>query len=154
MKPCIKFTVIFVLLMLSVSMRGAALNLMSVCEKHCFEACNSTSEVSGHSSSKAAVLSNTDSYIADDENGIHSLSFSDIEMGFKPLSETYSFQNSQRMRRAVELSDFFKGLVRGLCLRENLLVLDKSRSCHLDRSLYIAQSGCEYYVFTLRRILI
>lgn len=153
MKCSVKFIVLFVLLMLSFSMRGEAVNFVALCDKHSFELSNSTSE-SIESSSDASVLnSTTNSYAAYDKGGI-SFSFSDVELGFKSVTETYSFSNSQRMRRAVELSIFFKGLVRGLCLRENLLVLDKSKSYRSDKDLHTAQSSTEYYVFALRRILI
>lgn len=152
MKSSVKFIVMFVLLMLSFSMRAEAVNFTASCDKHCSDVSDSAAEALG-TSSETSVLSKNHSDRSYDKNGIQLLSFSDVELGFKPVSETYSF-NSQRLRRAVELSGFFKGLLRGFCLREDLLVLDKCKSYHSDKDLYTAQSGCAYYVFALRRILI
>lgn len=156
MKYSVKFIVMFVLLMLSFSMRGEAMNFQVLCDKHSADISYSTTEglnSFAETTVETSNLSNAHSDGAYDKNGMQLWSFSDVELGFKSVSETYSF-NSQRMRRAVELSGFFKGLLRGLCLREDLLVLDKCKSYHSDEDLYTAQSGCAYYVFALRRILI
>lgn len=153
MKLSVKFLVIFALLMLSFGIGGdVSTDFMAMCDNHHTDVCNNAGEALD-SSSDAPVLSSIDG----DEfrgSGWKSFALSDVEMGFKPVSETYSFHHNHRMRRAVEFIDFFKGLVHGLCLRENLLVLDKSKSYHSDEDPYTAQSGCEYYVFALRRILI
>lgn len=153
MKLSVKFLVIFALLMLSFSMGGDVTNnFMAMCDHHHTDVCNSAGEAL-ESSSEAPVLSSIDS----DKfqcNGWQSFSLSDVEMGFKPVSEAHSFHHNHRMRRIVEFVDYFKGLAYGLCLRENLLVLDKSKSYHSDEDPHTAQSGCEYYVFALRRILI
>lgn len=143
----------FALLMLSFSMRGESLNIMALSDKDCSTVCNSTSEAFESSeSSEASVFNNSNkSY---DANGIHLLSFSDVELGFKPVTETYSFFNSQRMRRAIEISDYFKNLTHGMCLRENLLVINKNRSYQFVKALHSSQSSCDYYIFALRRILI
>lgn len=152
MKLSVKFLVIFALLMLSFSTGGDVTNhFMAMCENHT-DVCNNAGEAL-ESSSDAPILSSVDGDKFQG-NGWQSFSLSDVEMGFKPVSETYSFHHNHRMRRTVEFVDFFKGLVYGLCLRENLLVLDKSKSYHSDEDPYTAQSGCEYYVFALRRILI
>ena len=86
-------------------------------------------------------------------NELHSL-ISDFELGAKPLSESYSSFQSLRIRRMAELSVSLRDVVLKLCLRENLLVLDKSRSLRFDRELYNFQSTSDYYVFELRHILI
>lgn len=146
----------FVLLMLSFSMRGEALIIETLCDKHDEDISYSTTEVldsSSETTAEISILSNTCGNKTYGKSGMQLFSFSDVELGFRSVSEIYSF-NSQRMRRAVELSGFFKGLLRGLCLREDLLVLDKCKSYRSDEDPYTAQSGCAYYVFALRRILI
>lgn len=82
------------------------------------------------------------------------LSVSDVELGFKPVSETYS-SNNLRLRRILEDSDLFKDTMRKWCLvRENLLVLDQSKSYYSDKDPHYASISCHYYIFALRRILI
>lgn len=143
MNASVKFILIFVLLILSFSIGGSALNST--------EELSSTSQVSA-SSSDTGVYALLDGDIAY-HNKLQALSVSDIELGTKLMSETYSFFN-QRLRRAVEVSDFLKDIIRKLCIRENLLVLDRSKSYHSDKDSCYARFSCEYYIFALRRILI
>lgn len=151
MKLAVKITVMFVLLMLSFSIRGEAVNFMVLSDKDYSTVCYSTSEA--FETSETPVL-DSGSNKAYDADRIHLSSFSDIELGFKPVTETYSFFNSQRMRRAIEISDFFKNLAHALCLRENLLVINKNMSYQFGKALHSSQSSCDYYIFALRRILI
>ncbi|EXZ08321.1 hypothetical protein M114_4048 [Bacteroides fragilis str. 3986 N(B)22] len=45
--------------------------------------------------------------------------------------------------------------MRKWCLvRENLLVLDQSKSYYSDKDPHYASISCHYYIFALRRILI
>ncbi|WP_455585750.1 hypothetical protein [Bacteroides sp.] len=144
MKASVKFILTFVLLMLSFSMNSSALN--------CTDAGTCTCQISESSSSTC-----TSSYVDGEityHNKLQTLSISDIELGAKPISESYSFSHNQRLRRVIEVSDFMKNIMQKLCLRENLLVLDKSKSFHSDKDPIDAQSSCEYYIFALRRILI
>lgn len=87
-------------------------------------------------------------------NRLQAFSISDVEMGVKPLTETFSSSSSQRLRRVVEVSDFMKDIVHKLCLRDNLLILDRSKFFYSDKDPGSFQIGCEYYIFALRHILI
>lgn len=151
MKTSVKFILFISLLLLSCSTGIDMKNLAEVPDKHLPEACTSF-EISESTHSDALVLNG----ISDESyrNRMHALSLSDVELGFKLCSENYSFQNNLRNRRVIEPSDLFKNLLYGLCLRDNLLVLDKSKNYRSDKKSYIAHTGCKYYVFALRRILI
>lgn len=118
-----------------------------------FGVCNHIYAIFDSSADSPALSCISGDTVAGDD-GVQTFSFSDMELGFKSVSETYSFCSSQRMRRAVEFLDVFKGFVHELCLRESLLVLNRSKSCYSNKKLYRAHAGCEYYVFALRRILI
>lgn len=145
MKTSVKFILTFLLLMLSFSMRGMVLN-------HA-ELSSCTCQITAFTSD--ACIS---SHCVDEDIYYHSrlqtLSFSDVEFGAKPLSESYSFSHNQRLRRMLEFSVSLRTMLHKLCLRENLLVLDKSKSFHSDKDPVDAQTCCEYYVFALRHILI
>lgn len=144
MKTSVKFILTFFLLMLSFSMRGMALNSA--------ENSSCTCRISEFSS--GAYTSNCIDEDLSYHNKLQTLSLSDVELGAKPLSESYSFSHNQRLRRVVEISDSLRNIMHKLCLRENLLVLDKSKSFHSDKDPVDAQTSCEYYVFALRHILI
>lgn len=145
MKTSVKFILTFVLLMLSFSISGNAMNDTK-------DFSTSTCCIS-KSSSDGRIVTSLNGDISH-HNALQALSVSDVELGAKPISETYSFSFSQRLRRVIEVSDFLRDIMQKLCLRENLLVLDKSKSFHSDKDPVYAQSSCEYYIFALRRILI
>ena len=82
-----------------------------------------------------------------------SLSISDVELGFKSVTETSS--NNYRLRRIIESNDFFKDVMyKFFLLRENSLVLDQSKSYYSDKDPHYSIICSDYYVFALRRILI
>ena len=138
MKTSVKYLLMFILLLLSFSMRGNALNID--------DSSAATCQVS--ESARNTVSASLDS------DRLHALSISDVELGFKPISESHTPSHNQRMRRSMEIFDSLMDIMHKLCLRENLLVLDKSKSYHSDKDPYYAQSSSEYYIFALRRILI
>lgn len=144
MKTSVKFILTFLLLMLSFSMRGMTFNHTG--ETSCV--CRIT-----EFTSDTCTSSNIDDDLSY-HNRLQTLSLSDVELGVKPLSESYSFSHNQRLRRMLEFSATLRTMLHKLCLRENLLVLDKSKSFHSDKSPVDAQTSCEYYVFALRHILI
>ena len=145
MKTSVKFILTFVLLMLSFSMSGNALN--SAKDFSASTCCIS------ESSSTNRTRTNLDGDISY-HNHLQALSVSDVELGNKPISELYSSSHNQRLRRGIEVVDFLRDILQKLCLRENLLFLDKSKSFHSDKDPIYAQSSCEYHIFALRRILI
>lgn len=144
MKTSVKFLLTFLLLMLSFSISGIAPDLT----EDSFCTCR-ISEFSSDDCTFKCIYKDV-SY----HNKLQTLSLSDVELGCKPLSESYSFSHNQRMRRMDETTVSLRVMLHKLCLRENLLVLDKSKSFHSDKDPVDAQTCCEYYVFALRHILI
>ena len=134
MKLSPKFILAFVLLMLSFSMGGNAMNFSayaSNCEASC-QLSESSSDVNRNS---------------------QSLTISDVELGFKLVTESNS--NNYRLRRIIEINDSLKDVMhKFLVLRENSLVLDQSKSYYSDKDPHYSIISSDYYVFALRRILI
>lgn len=132
MKGSVKFILALVLLMLSYSIGGNAMNTIS-----CISKSECSCQLSESSSDKSA----------------QTLSISDVELGFKLVSEASS--NNYRLRRIIESNDFFKDVMhKFFLLRENSLVLDQSKSYFSDKDPHYSIICSDYYVFALRRILI
>lgn len=147
MKTSVKSILMFILLMLSFSVSGSAWSLTE--RSGCNSICQVTSSSDNHCSSSF------DSQDMPGFNKSQSLSVSDVELGFKPISETYSYTNNLRLRRILELADAQKDVMYKFCLlRENQLVSDKSKSNYFDKDPHNASISCDYYIFALRRILI
>ena len=131
MKASPKFILAFLLLMLSFSISGNAGNPSS-CISECASSVNSHSV--GYDNSQA-------------------LSISDVELGFKPVTESNA--NNYRLRRIIEINDSLKDTIhKFFLLRENSLVLDQSKSYYSDKDPHYSIICSDYYVFALRRILI
>lgn len=77
----------------------------------------------------------------------------DVELGNKPVSETYS-SHQQRLRRVIEDNLFLRNILLMLSNHENLLVQGRSKLYYSDKDPYYALTGSDYYIYTLRRILI
>ena len=122
MKTSVKYLLMFILL-LSFSMRGNALSID--------DSSVATCQVS--ESAKNAVSASLDSDDVAFYNRLHALSISDVELGFKPISESHTSSHNQRMRRSMEIFDSLKDIMHKLCLRENLLVLDTCTATHICR---------------------
>ena len=140
MKLSPKFILAFLLLMLSFSVSGNAMNF-STCifsDSPC-----QLSELSSDSNQRSSV-----SY-----DSVRSLSVSDVELGLKLVTESNS--NNYRLRRIIEINDSLKDVMQKfLVLRENSLVLDQSKSFYSDKDPHYSITCSDYYVFALRRILI
>lgn len=78
---------------------------------------------------------------------------SDVELGTKPLTEIYT-SNQQRLRRVLEDNLFLRNLFLILSNHENLLVQGQTKLYFSDKAPCYALAGSDYYIFTLRRILI
>lgn len=144
MKVSLKLILAFTFLMLSYSISGNAMSLDS-----CISKADCSCQLSQSSSD-----GQTDSSINANSLGVdksQSLSISDVELGFKSLSETYS--SNFRLRRFVE-TNVLDTIHKFFLLRENLLVLDQSKSYYSDKDPHYSIICSEYYVFALRRILI
>lgn len=147
MKVSLKFILAFILLTLSYSISGNAVN---------FSTCISATECSCQISESSCDNNNQHSSIEGNTVGYgksHSLSISDVELGFKPITETYT--NNYRLRRIVEENDSLKDVIyKFFLLRENSLVLDQSKSYYSDKDPHYSIICSDYYVFALRHILI
>ena len=100
MRTSVKFILMFVLLMLSFSISGNALNITE-CSHKSVNSC----QVSASSLDANYSYRYGSDIIGFDKS--QTLSVSDVELGFKPVSETYS-SNNLRLRRILEDSDLFK----------------------------------------------
>lgn len=144
MKVSLKLILAFTFLMLSYSISGNAMSLDS-----CISKADCSCQLSQSSSD-----GQTDSSINANSLGVdksQSLSISDVELGFKSLSETYS--SNFRLRRFVE-TNVLDTIHKFFLLREKLLVLDQSKSYYSDKDPHYSIICSDYYVFALRRILI
>lgn len=146
MKVSLKFILAFFLLMLSYSISGNATNFstcISLSERSC-QLSESSSEANRHSS----VDSRTVGY-----DKSQSLSISDVELGFKPVSESYS--SNYRLRRIVEENNSLQDVMhKFFLLRENSLVQGQSKVYYSDKDPHYSIICSDYYVFALRHILI
>ena len=147
MKGSVRFILALVLLMLSYSMGGNAMD---------FTSCVSKSESSCQLSESNADTNSNSSFKTRSlgfDRSSQSLSISDVELGFKSVTETSS--NNYRLRRIIEANDSLKDVMhKFFLLRENSLVLDQSKSYYSDKDPHYSIICSDYYVFALRRILI
>ena len=147
MKGSVRFILALVLLMLSYSMGGNAMDVTS---------CVSKSECSCQLSESNADTNSNSSFKTRSlgfDRSSQSLSISDVELGFKSVTETSS--NNYRLRRIIEVNDSLKDVMhKFFLLRENSLVLDQSKSYYSDKDPHYSIICSDYYVFALRRILI
>lgn len=147
MKASPKFILAFLLLMLSFSISGNAGNSSS-----CISACASSSCQFSESTSGTNQRASVNSHSVGYDNS-QSLSISDVELGFKPVTESNT--NNYRLRRIIEINDSLKDVIhKFFLLRENSLVLDQSKSYYSDKDPHYSIICSDYYVFALRRILI
>lgn len=146
MKLSPKFILAFILLMLSFSMAGYAMNF-SLCISAYDSSCQ-VSELSSDGCHSVSDNSQSASY-----NKSQSLTLSDLELGFKSVTEPNS--TNYRLRRIFEINDLMKGtMYKFLVLRENSLVMDQSKSFYSDKDPHYSIICSDYYVFALRRILV
>ena len=144
MKVSLKFILATILLMLSYSIGGNAMDFAS-----CVSKCESSCQLSESSSDIKSNSSLNSRAVGFDK----SLTISDVELGFKSVSETSS--NNYRLRRIIEVNDSLKDVMHKFSLlRENSLVLDQSKSYYSDKDPHYSIISSDYYVFALRRILI
>ena len=147
MRFSVKFILAFVLLMLSYSMSNASMSLST-----CISAtkCSSSQLSEASSNIDTSFSFSTSTSLGFDKS--QSLSISDAEMAIKSVSEIY---NNYRLRRIIEANDLFKDVLhKFFLLRENILVLDQSKSYYSDKDPHYSTICSDYYVFALRRIFI
>lgn len=144
MKVPLKFILVSILLLLSYSISGSAMDF-STCISSADCSCQLSESSSGNNSHSCI-----DNHSVDFDNS-QTLSISDVELGFKTVTETYS--TNYRLRRFVE-TNVFDAMHKFFLLRENSLVLDQSKSYYSDKDPHYSIICSDYYVFALRRILI
>lgn len=146
MKYSLKFILAFILLMLSFSMSGSAVNFgASIPSSEC--AC----QISESSADKSTSTFTNRTSCANKSQG---LSISDTDFGIKSV-EVNSSINNYRLRRIIETNDSLKDVLHKFCLlRKNLLVLGQSKSYYSNKGPHYSITPSDYYVFTLRRILV
>lgn len=147
MRTTVETYLILMLLMLIYSLSSEATTLTGMADRE-----DATCEVSTSSSLVCA-----DSYNVDSNNGdllydTKSVWASHMELG-KPLSETYSLSHL-RIRRTFESTSFMRGISFILSQLRNSLVLDQSKLYYSDKDPHYATFSSEYYIYTLRQILI
>lgn len=145
MKTTVKTFWIIMLLILTCSVGIGAANLTTVSQKLV-----TASEVSASlsSCSSNALKQNTSNFA--------NTKFSwttDVELGAKPISEIYS-STQQRLRRVVEDNLLLRNIFLILSNHENLLVHGRTKQYYSDKDPVYASTGSDYYIYTLRRILI
>lgn len=77
----------------------------------------------------------------------------DAEMLTKTGTEACS-SHQQRSRRVVEDNVFLRNILLKLSNLENILMLGKTKLFYSDKDPFYALAGSDYYIYTLRRILI
>lgn len=145
MKTTVKTFWICTLLMLTYSISGFAIDFTKV-DGELANECEVSASLS--SSSSASNIDNTGAVSA----YAKFVWSSDVELGNKPLTEVYS-SNQQRLRRVLEDNLFLRSIFLILSNHENLLVQGQTKLYYTDKASY-ASTGSDYYIFTLRRILI
>ena len=147
MKTTVKTFWVCMLLMLTYSITGKAVDFTQVNGEQ-----SNTTEVSASLSSCSSTLSNINKSSSMFANTKLAWT-SDVELGNKPVSETFSF-NQQRLRRVLEDNIFLRNILLILSNHEGLLVQGRTKLFYSDKDPHYALAGCDYYIYTLRRILI
>lgn len=147
MKTTVKTFWICMVLMLAYSMSGKAIDLTKVDAK-----LGDADAVSVSSSLSSATSDNIQKHTSLFTN-IKFAWTTDMELGSKPVSENY-ISNQQRLRRVLEDNLFLRNILLILSNHENHLVQSRSKLYYSDKDPYYALTGSDYYIYTLRRILI
>lgn len=147
MRTTVKTFWICMLLMLTYSMSGKAADFIQV-DAQLAEACEVSASLSSCSSASEGFDKKASTF-SDDEYAWTN----NVELGSKPISETYPSQQ-QRLRRALEENVLLRNILLILSNHENLLVQGKTKLYYSDKDPYYASTGSDYYIYTLRRILI
>lgn len=147
MKTTVKTFWICMLLMLTCGMSADAIDFAKVDAKLA-QACEVSASLSSCSSESDSFEKKASSFDNDEYSWTNN-----VELGSKPISETYSSQQ-QRLRRVLEENVFLRNILLILSNHENLLVQGKTKLYYSDKDPYYALTGSDYYIYTLRRILI
>lgn len=148
MRTTVKTFWISMLLILTCSISGKAVDFAEISVESV-----ETNKVSATLSSCSSISSNKfkqeSSRFADAEYSW----VTDVELGIKPVTEVYS-SNQQRIRRTIEDNLFLRNIFLMLSSHEDLLVRGRTKQYFSDKYPCYAVIGSDYYIYTLRRILI
>lgn len=150
MRTTVKTYCILMLLMLTFSISSAAVNQTGMADIEAAACCEASTFTSLE---YADSVNNVGSDERDLLNDTHSAWASDMETGGKSISESFNI-NFQRIRRAEESTSFLRYILLVLSQRQNSLVLEHSKQYYLDKGPHYASFSSEYYIYTLRQILI
>ena len=148
MKTTVKTFWISMLLILTCSMSGKAVDFTKACVEP-VEKSEVSASVSSCSSASSNDIRQENSRLADTKYSWTT----DVELGTKPITEIY-LSNQQRTRRVIEDNLFLRNIFLILSNHENLLVHGRTKQYFSDKNPYYAVTGSDYYIYTLRRILI
>ena len=126
------------LLMLTCCISCKAIDLLQVDDRM-----SGTAEVSA---SLSSCSSTSDNSINTKNSLLANAKFAwttDVELGSKPVSETYS-SHQQRLRRAIEDNLFLRNILLMLSNHENLLVQGRSKLYYSDKDPHYALTGSDY----------
>lgn len=145
-----KVILLTLLLMLSYSMRGEVMNYACSLYKDCM--CEISDALSSDTNETyQSWLNNHSCSFSKSDNSV----YSNAAIAVKSISESNSSSNNSRLRRAVECNDMLKDIMhKYFLLRGNMLVFDLTKSHRSYRNRYYFLTSSDYYVFTLRHILI
>lgn len=148
MRTYIKIIMMFLFLMLGCSMRGEAFFISSLPDDGiAVEVAGDGSDSSYQLLSSEKDLNNVDDPFA--RNYYHR---GDMELGEKTVAQGFVY-NSMRIRKSNDISFFFRNIMYQLSCRDGLLAQGKSNFFYSSINHCVLPS-CQYYIFTLRRILI
>lgn len=134
-------------LMLTCNVSGKAINLIKI-ETKLGEACM----VSVSSSLSSAASNNVQQGTSSFTNAEFTWT-ADMELGSKPVYEN-NFFSQQRLRRVIEDNLFLRNILLILSHHQNLFIHCRTKLYYSDKDPYYALTGSDYYVYTLRQILI
>lgn len=147
MRTTVETYLILMLLMLTYSLSSEATIFSGMADRE-----DATCEVSTSSSIGCADSSNVNSNNGDISYDIKSAWTSYMELA-KPLSEPYSL-NHLRIRRTLETTSFIRSISFILSQLRSSLVLGQFKLYYSDKDPHYASFSSEYYIYTLRQILI
>lgn len=148
MRTTVKTYCILMLLMMTCSLSSAAVNLKGMADIEVAACEVSTSTSLGYADSENVGSNERDLF-----NDTQSVWTSDMELGSKSISESFLL-SFQRFRRTEESSSFLRDIFLILSHRQNSLVLDHSKQYYSDKDPHYASFSSDYYIYTLRQILI
>ncbi|MCD8183125.1 MAG: hypothetical protein LUE99_08565 [Bacteroides sp.] len=147
MKTTVRTFWIGVMLVLLCSAGNAAVDFTKVSGKYA-AACEVSASLSSCSSA-SDTFEKSNSTFRDTQCSWNT----DVELGYKPFSRIYS-SSQQSFRRTVEEESLLRNIFQILSNHAEVLVHGRAQLYYSDKDPDYAVTGCDYYVYMLRQILI